>query len=149
MEEENEKVHFYFKDVNEIDWDFVALEKWVLSIADAEKKIISEMTYIFCTDEYLHEINVEYLQHDTLTDIITFDLSTDSENFGIEAEIYISIKRVNENADKFQVSLDNEISRVIAHGILHLCGYNDEADEEIATMRGKESFYMQISPLVK
>lgn len=95
-----------------------------------------ELNFIFCTDDYLLEKNKTFLAHDTLTDIITFDLSPSTEV--LEAEIYISVERVRENAEKFTVSYLEELHRVIFHGILHLCGFADKSEEEASQMREKE-----------
>lgn len=100
------------------------------------------INYIFCNDDYLLEKNIAFLSHNTLTDIITFDLSeNDSE---LQAEIYISIERVKDNAAKFDTDYQNELHRVIFHGILHLCGYKDKKPEDISLMRSKESECLQL-----
>lgn len=100
------------------------------------------INYIFCDDDYLLEKNITFLNHDTLTDIITFDLS---ENAGeLRAEIYISIERVKDNAARFSTDYQNELHRVIFHGILHLCGYKDKKPEDINLMRSKESECLQL-----
>ncbi len=96
----------------------------------------ANLTYIFCTDDYLLQINQEFLKHKTLTDIVTFDLSETSEE--LVGEIYISVDRVKENAEKFGVTYDNELHRVIFHGALHLCGYKDKNEEDQKKMRRKE-----------
>ena len=92
-------------------------------------------TIFFCDDEYLHKINVEYLQHDTLTDIITFDYT---EGKVLHSDIYISVERVKENAEIFKVPFQRELLRVLAHGLLHLCGYKDKTPKDSALMRQKE-----------
>ncbi|MDR2867970.1 MAG: rRNA maturation RNase YbeY [Bacteroidales bacterium] len=94
-----------------------------------------EITYVFCDDEYLSEVNMKYLNHDTLTDIITFDNRVGER---LNGEIYISIDRVKENAQSFEVAFEEELIRVVAHGILHLCGYKDKTEEEAAIMRQEE-----------
>ena len=111
------------------------LKQWVKQIALTEGKKIGDINYIFCDDEYLHKINIQYLQHDTLTDIITFDYT---ENKTLNADIYISVERVNENASIFSVPFEQELLRVLSHGILHLCGYKDKTENDRATMRSKE-----------
>lgn len=110
-------------------------QEWLQAIATSEEHSISELNYIFCNDEYLHKINVEYLNHDTYTDIISFDYT---ENDEVAGDIFISIERVQENANTFEVSFHNELLRVMAHGLLHLCGYGDKSDAEEVTMRAKE-----------
>lgn len=97
---------------------------------------LTDLTYIFCSDEYLLGINKQFLDHDTYTDIITFDLSDNEDH--LISEIYISTERVEENAKKFKNSFLNELHRVIFHGALHLCGFKDKTEEEAATMRKME-----------
>lgn len=95
-----------------------------------------QLTYIFCTDEHLHRINLQFLQHDDYTDIITFDLSEKESE--VRGEIYISIERVAENAAKFETTYDRELHRVIFHGALHLCGLRDKTSDEQKAMRAAE-----------
>ena len=111
------------------------VKQWVKQIALSEGKKIGNINYIFCDDVYLHKINVQYLQHDTLTDIITFDYT---EGITLNSDIYISIERVRENADIFGVTFEQELLRVLAHGILHLCGYKDKTPADSELMRAKE-----------
>jgi len=111
------------------------VKQWVKQIALSEGKKIGDINYIFCDDVYLHKINVQYLQHDTLTDIITFDYT---EGITLNSDIYISIERVRENADVFGVTFEQELLRVLAHGILHLCGYKDKTPADSELMRAKE-----------
>lgn len=101
----------------------------------------AELSYVFCDDEYLLEKNRQFLDHDTLTDIITFDLS-ESDN-ELVSEIYISVERVAENAEKFKVSYNTELHRVIFHGVLHLCGFKDKAPKDKALMREMEQQCLQ------
>jgi rRNA maturation RNase YbeY len=117
------------------------LKSSLLKLFKREKKQAGEIQYIFCSDEYLLEMNRQFLQHDYFTDIITFDLSSSDV---IDAEIYISIDRVKDNAKSFGVSYNQEIKRVIIHGALHLCGYRDKTKGEITLMREKESEYLRI-----
>ncbi|WP_158961982.1 rRNA maturation RNase YbeY [Myroides fluvii] len=116
-------------------------EAWIESIIASEDFFVGEINYIFCTDEYLHEINVKYLDHDTLTDIISFDYT---ENQVVSGDIFISIERVKENATEFGVAFDMELLRVMAHGILHYCGYKDKGEEDEALMRKKEEEKMKM-----
>ncbi len=111
------------------------LTKWLCEIAEEEDKEISQITYIFCNDDYLLGINKEYLNHDYYTDIITFPYKQGQE---IESDIFISIDRVRENAEIFKSDFDRELLRVMAHGLLHLLGYKDKTKEEERVMRGKE-----------
>jgi rRNA maturation RNase YbeY len=94
---------------------------------------------VFCTDEYLHKINLQYLNHDTYTDIISFDYRVGKQLHG---DIFISVDRVRENATKFEVDFNSELLRVLIHGILHFCGYKDKLDNEVNAMRAKEDYYV-------
>ena len=118
------------------------LRSFLPRLFKAEKKTLGNLTYIFCSDDYLLEINKTYLRHDYYTDIITFDLST---NPGIiDAEIYISVDRVRDNAHKQGVSIREEIHRVVFHGALHLCGYKDKAKPDKEQMTRKEDKYLKL-----
>jgi len=110
-------------------------EDWIDSIIESEDKEPGEINYIFCDDDYLLEINKQYLDHDTLTDIISFDYCIGDL---ISGDIFISIDRVKDNAQEFDVSFNNELLRVMSHGILHYCGYKDKTQEEQLLMRAKE-----------
>ncbi|GGZ20338.1 endoribonuclease YbeY [Echinicola pacifica] len=118
------------------------IKKWLKDLATKEGFTISELNYIFCSDEYLHTINLEYLNHDTYTDIITFDNSEALEE--IEGDIFISIDRVKENATTEKQSFQLETIRVLSHGLLHLCGYKDKTKEEAKVMRNKEDESIQL-----
>lgn len=111
-------------------------EVWIDNLIASENKDAGEINYIFCTDDYLHQINQEYLQHDTLTDIISFDYTIGTL---ISGDIFISIERVQENAKEYEVSFHEELLRVMSHGILHYCGYGDKTPEEQTIMRAKEN----------
>lgn len=110
-------------------------KSWLQKVVESENKKIGGLNYIFCDDEYLHEINLKYLNHDTFTDIISFDYS---EENNISGDIFISVERVRENAEKFLVNFDTELKRVLVHGVLHFIGYKDHTNEEKEKMRGKE-----------
>lgn len=112
-----------------------AIATWLKNVIASENKKEGEINYIFCDDEYLHKINVEYLDHDTLTDIISFDYSMGNELHG---DIFVSVERVKDNAADFDVSFEEELKRVLVHGILHYCGYKDKGEAEELLMRGKE-----------
>lgn len=120
--------------------DAATTAAWLSTIIAQEKYNEGEVSIVFCDDVFLHKLNVEFLEHDTLTDVISFDYSVGKE---IHGEIFISIERVRENAIEFEQSFDAELSRVMAHGILHYCGYKDKSSEDSATMRTKETFYLQ------
>ena len=113
---------------------------WLSSIISQENYNEGEVSIVFCDDEFLHKLNVEFLNHDTLTDVISFDYSIGKE---IHGEIFISIDRIRENANEFNQNFDTELSRVMAHGVLHYCGYKDKSTSEAAIMRSKEEFYLQ------
>ncbi|WP_396138444.1 rRNA maturation RNase YbeY [Flavobacterium sp.] len=108
---------------------------WIFRIVDSEGFELGEINYIFCDDEYLHKINVEYLNHDTLTDIISFDYSVGNI---LQGDIFISTERVSDNAKDFRVVFDEELKRVMSHGVLHYCGYKDKSTADEAIMRSKE-----------
>lgn len=109
---------------------------WIKRVVESEGSGIREINYIFCTDSYLLSLNQGFLKHNTLTDIITFDTSEDTSS--LEGEIYISVERVKENAKKYGVPFDDELCRVMIHGVLHLLGYKDKKPSEKALMRKKE-----------
>ena len=113
---------------------------WLNEVAKQEGKKILELSYVFCSDDYLLQINKEYLNHDTLTDIVTFDNSEDPKK--IEGDIFISIDRVKENGKKLGTS-ETELERVMVHGLLHLLGYKDKKKEDKALMTEKEDFYIK------
>jgi rRNA maturation RNase YbeY len=116
-------------------------EYWISRIIDSEGFDEGEINYIFCDDEYLHKINVEYLDHDTLTDIISFDYTVGNL---IQGDIFVSIERVQDNASDFNVSFEEELKRVLSHGVLHYCGYKDKSPKDEALMRSKEDEKMQM-----
>lgn len=139
-EYENEEITFFYED---IDGDIIDEEKaavWISNLIHSEKKTPGAIAYIFCTDKYLLEINQKFLDHDTLTDIITFQYRTNP----LEGDIYISVERTRDNAKALQVHEDIELRRVIAHGVLHLCGYKDKTPEQESEMRTKEDFYLDL-----
>ena len=116
-------------------------EDWISRIIQSEGFDEGEINYIFCDDEYLHKINVEYLDHDTLTDIISFDYTVGNL---IQGDIFVSIDRVQDNASDFNVSFEEELKRVLSHGVLHYCGYKDKSPKDEALMRSKEDEKMQM-----
>ncbi|MDT0689613.1 rRNA maturation RNase YbeY [Salegentibacter sp. F188] len=113
-----------------------AFSNWIKGVIQSEGKKLEEISYIFCNDDYLHKINLEYLDHDTYTDIISFDNTLGNL---LQGDIFISTERVAENAKEFNVDFDEELKRVIIHGILHLIGYKDKTESESALMRQKEN----------
>jgi rRNA maturation RNase YbeY len=112
---------------------------WLASIISQEGYSEGEVSVVFCDDKYLFKLNVEFLNHDTLTDVIGFNYSLSNE---IHGEIYVSIDRVKDNAVGFGQAFKTELLRVMAHGVLHFCGYNDKTESESSLMRSKEDFYL-------
>ena len=117
--------------------------RWISSVILSENKKEGEINYVFCDDDYLHKLNVEYLNHDTLTDIISFDYSVGNE---LSGDIFISVERVKENAGDFKVSFEEELKRVMVHGVLHYCGYKDKSESEEVIMRNKEEEKIKMLP---
>lgn len=113
------------------------ISNWLQNISQSYDFEIQQLNYIFCNDEYLHQINLEYLDHDTYTDIITFDNSEQIQK--IEGDIFISIERVQDNSQAFKVSFEQELQRVAVHGLLHLLGFKDKTKDEQTLMRLKEN----------
>jgi rRNA maturation RNase YbeY len=111
------------------------ISRWISKIINDQKREEGEISYIFCDDQYLHKLNLEFLNHDTLTDIISFDNSLGNQ---INGDIFISIERVKENADTYKTNFEDELHRVIIHGVLHYCGFNDKTKAEATLMRKKE-----------
>ncbi len=127
-------INFFYESGNKkIEED--KLIAWIEDVIESESKKIGEINYILCDDEYLLKINQDFLNHDTYTDIISFDNSLGNM---LNGDIYVSVERVKDNADKFKVSIEEEMRRVLIHGVLHYCGYKDKSDEEAALMREKE-----------
>jgi probable rRNA maturation factor len=118
------------------------LKDFISDLFKKEGKVLGDLSYIFCTDEYLLEMNKQYLNHDTYTDIITFPLSGKGEP--VSSEIYISTDRVKQNAKEYQVSAYHELLRVMFHGVLHLCGYKDKSIKDTKLMREKEDYYLSL-----
>ncbi len=116
--------------------------QWLQKVAQQENSQLDELTYIFCSDQYLHQMNVEYLQHDTLTDVITFDY-TESKS-AVSGDVFISVERVTENAVLYQSTPAEELRRVMVHGLLHLLGYKDKSNVEKELMRKKENEYLAL-----
>ncbi|PKD21599.1 rRNA maturation factor [Salegentibacter salinarum] len=115
--------------------DEKSFDNWIREIIESEKKELGEINYIFCDDHYLYKINLKFLDHDTYTDIISFDNSEGNE---LNGDIFISTDRVTENAKEYNVDFSEELKRVMSHGILHLCGYGDKSESEAKEMRQKE-----------
>jgi rRNA maturation RNase YbeY len=116
------------------------ISTWIFNTISEEGFKLEEINYVFCDDDYLHKLNVEFLKHDTLTDIISFDYSVGKI---IQGDIFISIERVKDNARDYGVIFNKELRRVIIHGVLHYCGYKDKTDAEATIMRSKENYYLK------
>ena len=117
------------------------ISDWVRFTLDSEGKELGELNYIFCDDEYLHQINVKTLKHNTLTDIISFDYT---QGIVVSGDVYISYERVKENSEELNISFKDELHRVMIHGVLHYCGYKDKLQEDRLKMRAKEDYYLSL-----
>jgi probable rRNA maturation factor len=127
-------IHFNYETDFELSNE-TQFSNWISGIIVSENKKEGEISYVFCDDQYLLQINMEHLQHDTLTDIISFDYSLGNE---LSGDIFISVERVKDNANDFNVTFDEELKRVMAHGVLHYCGFKDKTDSDSEKMRIKE-----------
>ncbi|MDT0606266.1 rRNA maturation RNase YbeY [Croceitalea rosinachiae] len=134
------KIEFHYETDFKLDVE-EGYSDWISRIIAKEKAVLGELNYIFCNDTYLLNVNEQYLGHDTFTDIITFDYV---EGNTISGDIFISIERVIENAAKYEVGFAVELQRVMSHGVLHLLGYNDKAEEEQTLMKSKENEMMEL-----
>tara|TARA_Y200000002_G_C22681845_1_gene664428 strand:+ start:3049 stop:3462 length:414 start_codon:yes stop_codon:yes gene_type:complete len=132
---------YFHKESVSIEFNEDLVSNWINSCISQVSKITGDLSVIFCNDEYLKTINIKYLNHDYYTDIITFDYS---EKDTISGDLFISIDRVIENAKLNNVHFINELYRVIIHGVLHLCGYNDKTVKEKKEIREKENFFLNI-----
>jgi rRNA maturation RNase YbeY len=125
----NYETNFILKEEN-------ILQDWIKNVIDENGFEVGEINYIFCDDEYLHKLNVEFLKHDTLTDIISFDNTLGKL---LNGDIFISIDRINDNAKDFKVSFEEELHRVMIHGVLHYMGFKDKTDDDKKEMRNREN----------
>lgn len=132
-------INFYFEDIDRFPLNLPKIKKWIKNTVSDEDKKTGDISFIFCSDDYLLNINRQYLDHDYYTDIITFDYV---EGDLISGDIFISADRIKENAVLFKVSFQNELNRIIIHGILHLIGYKDKESIDKMTMTAKEDFYL-------
>jgi len=135
-------VHFYFEKVGLTLKERGKLKCFINSLIAKEKKNLNNLNYIFCNDNALLEINRKYLNHNFYTDVISFDLSSSRKE--ILADIYISVDRIRENAKSFKITMEEELHRVMLHGLLHLCGYNDKTEVQRKLIREKEDFYLNL-----
>ncbi len=132
--------NFFFENIKEFSFDEKVFTKIEALIFNENKKE-GELSFVFCSDEYLLKMNIDYLNHDFYTDVITFDYT---EGDIISGDVFISIDRITENSQKYNVSFENELQRVMIHGVLHLVGYKDKTQEEQKQMREKETKYLNI-----
>ncbi|TAF97973.1 MAG: rRNA maturation RNase YbeY [Cytophagia bacterium] len=135
-------IHFFSEDISFKVPNIRQTKAWLKATAQAEGFKLNQLNYIFCSDEYLLGVNRQYLNHDFYTDIITFDNGEIERE--IEGDIFVSIERVRENATEFKKTFEEELKRVLVHGVLHLSGYGDKTEEEEKTMREKENFYLHL-----
>lgn len=133
-------IQFFFENIESITIG-QEINTWLENLILAENKKPGDINYIFCDDDYLLKVNRDFLQHDYYTDVITFDYVKGKT---IAGDIFVSLPRISENAATLSKDFDVELYRVLAHGILHLCGYKDKTNEEITEMRRKEDFYLNI-----
>ncbi|GAB4131018.1 MAG: rRNA maturation RNase YbeY [Bacteroidia bacterium] len=131
---QDKKIYFHTEDIQFTLRNKLLLRNWLITVARKHKKTIDTINYIFVSDEYLYKMNVQFLNHKSLTDIITFQYS-DTDSKQISGDIYISIDRVRDNASIFKTGFTNELHRVLSHGLLHLCGYKDKTPQEEKRMR--------------
>ncbi len=132
-------VNFYYEDVKDLHLEKRKLKSWFTATIGQEKMKTGDLSFVFCSDDYLLEINRQYLDHDYFTDIITFDYV---ENELVSGDILISVDRVQENASDFGVSFEQELNRIMIHGVLHLCGYKDKEPTDKDIMTQKEDYYL-------
>ena len=133
-------INYFFEEIEDIEFE-PRTSLWLNEMISLEGKKTGKINYIFCSDDGLLKVNQEYLQHDYYTDIITFDYV---KGKNISADIFVSLPRIFDNAEKLAKNFNQEFHRVLAHGILHLCGYKDKSEEEIKIMRQKEDFYLDL-----
>lgn len=133
-------IQFFFEDIDPIEIDYRTNE-WLQKLIVLEGKKVGKINYIFLSDDGLLKVNRDFLQHDYYTDVITFDYVKGKT---ISADIFVSLPRISENAISHLKDFNSELHRVLAHGLLHLCGYKDKTEEEITEMRSKEDFYLNI-----
>lgn len=131
-------INYFFENIDQKNIDF-NISTWLEDLILSENKKPGDINYIFCDDEYLLKVNQEYLHHDYYTDIITFDYVKGKT---IAGDIFVSLPRILDNASTLSQDFESEFRRVLAHGLLHLCGYKDKTEEEASTMRQKEDFYI-------
>ena len=138
-------IQYYYEDTDFIFKNKTLNSKWLRLVAESEIRRIGDVSIIFCSDNYILDVNQRYLQHDFFTDIITFDYC---EGARLSGDLFISVDSVRENSLEYGTEFGDELNRVIVHGILHLIGYDDHTEEEIAEMRKKEDYYLSLRELL-
>lgn len=141
----SDPISFFAEEIDFEPANPALLRRWIEEVVVREKRELIFVNYVFCDDPYLLKLNQEYLQHDTLTDIITFPYHDPPI---VEGDVFISIDRIHDNAHQFGVTFEQELHRVMIHGVLHLCGYPDKAPEEKARMTEKEDEALQLLRLI-
>ena len=137
------KIHFFLEGTDYRILNKNLVRVWLSKAIYQENKRVGELNIILCSDDYLYEMNVDFLQHDAFTDIITFDYSDEDI---VSGDLFISINRIKENAKKFSITIKEELHRVIIHGVLHLCGHGDKKTSEKEKMTSKENYYLAEMP---
>ena len=132
---------FFHKESVSFPLDTSLINNWIENAVLSLGYSLKNLSFVFCDDEYLKNINVKYLGHDYYTDVISFDYSTEE---GLVGDVFISIERVRENANNFKVSFNEELFRVIIHGVLHLCGFDDKTNKEIKEIRKQENHFLSL-----
>ena len=138
-------ISYFFEDTDFIFKGKALNNKWLRIVAESEIRRLGQISIIFCSDNYILDITQRYLQHDYFTDIITFDYCEDDR---LSGDLFISVDSVRENAIEYGTSFNDELNRVMVHGILHLIGYDDHSDEDIKQMRSKENYYLSLRELM-
>ena len=138
-------ISYYFEDTDFVFKGKTLNNRWLKLVAESEIRRIGQISIIFCSDNYILDVNQKYLQHDYFTDIITFDYC---EGYKISGDLFISVDTVRDNAVEYGTEFADELNRVIVHGVLHLIGYDDHEEEDIKEMRAKENYYLSLRELV-
>ncbi len=138
-------ISYFFEDTDFVFKVKSANNKWLRLVAESEIRRIGQISIIFCSDNYILDVNQRYLQHDYFTDIITFDYC---EGDKLSGDLFISVDSVRENSIEYGTDFKEELNRVIVHGVLHLIGYDDHTEEDIAQMRQKENYYLSLRELL-
>lgn len=140
-----DSIHFFSEDTTYALEQAQVTQDWVASVISNHDQQVEAVNFIFCSDDYLLDINRTYLDHDYYTDIITFD-NRESDSDNLESDIFISIDRIQDNASSLDIPFDRELHRVIIHGVLHLLGWNDKTEEQKEAMREKEEACLSLHP---